>query len=117
VNSDSHVDEKTNLFELAKNRPQKLQSAVSEQANLPREFDLSYLEKMVGELVVRSSNSSSLVFSCRNMGAPTVGAYHGDHKLTAVYTVTNQLAGGVPMMINVVTISGERFYTFVYTFP
>ena len=78
MNSDSQVDEKTNLFELAKNRPHKLQSAVSEKANLPRD---------------------------------------GDHKLTAVYTVTNQLAGGVPMMINVVTISGERFYTFVYTFP
>ncbi len=115
--SHPRIDGRTDLFELARDCHQKILSAIPRQTRSPREFDLSALEKMVENLVVSSSGSFNLGFSCSNMGEPEVGEDHGSHRLEAFYTVTNQSAGNFPMMLNVVTISGEMFFTFVYTYP
>ena len=111
------ISGETDLYELAEGYRRMLNAAIPLQTNSPREFDLAELEKMVNDIVVSSSNSFNLGFSCSNMGAPAIETSRKDYRLKAFYAVTNQSAGNFPMMLNVITLSGEMFCTFIYTHP
>ncbi|HWQ18206.1 MAG TPA: hypothetical protein VN455_00390, partial [Methanotrichaceae archaeon] len=111
------VRKDSDLYELAEDYQRMLNAAIPLQTNLPREFDLAALEKMVNDLVVSPAECFNLGLSCSNMGAPAIETACGDHRIKAFYALANQPAGNYPMMLNVATLSGEMFCTFLYTHP